>query len=93
MGISVDEIVTATAAILIASLLQPLLPETITGIEPLAFLNNPYLRVVLIAIIAFALLWWLLSWARNTFGNSSSGSRSAAFVATARGKPRRDVSE
>ena len=93
MEISVDEIVTAAAAILIASLLQPLLPETITDIDPLTFLNNPYLRVVLIAIIAFALLWWLLSWARNTFGNSGSGGRSAAFVATARGKPRRDVSE
>ena len=90
MEISVEDIITGAAAILIASLFQPLLPETITEIQPLELLNNPYLQATLLAIIAFILFSWFLSWARNKFGEYEGG-KSAPFAVTTRGKPRRDV--
>lgn len=56
MQISLDEILTAVLAILLAGLLQSYLPETLTEVEPLALLNDPLAQVAIIALGAYLVL-------------------------------------
>lgn len=57
-------------AILFAGLVQPLLPNTITEIRPLALLNNSAVQFVLIAVIALYVFSNAFSWLRSKLRKS-----------------------
>jgi hypothetical protein len=92
MEIAGEKIVTAVAASLITGLLQPVMPETITDIEPFTLLNTPSVQFVLTLVLLYSLLSWLVGLIRARVGDTG-GPRSVAIGSTTRSKPRRDVSE
>jgi predicted RNA-binding Zn-ribbon protein involved in translation (DUF1610 family) len=58
-------IVVTVVALLLASLVQPLLPETITHIAPLPLINHPVVQFLFLAVVAFYVLSGMARWVRK----------------------------
>lgn len=59
MNTPLKEIATVAAATLLAGMIQPVLPNTITDIEFLSILNHPYTQFGLITIVGYAAMSWI----------------------------------
>lgn len=68
MDISVKDIIQTMVAILLAGLIEPLLPETITEVQPLSIVNNSTVQIILLTVVAFYLISKTLSWVRDLLG-------------------------